>query len=186
MLIHMIPIRGSDPGEQLKRYLQRRSGATDPEKLALDGRPLGMRRKTVLAVIGGALVSAECWIWMLIVPWASRASLGQGTFFGLTVEAAVGLFISIATVAVVLTVAVQLYTEVDTRGIRRPDWAGGKFIPWSSVTQVSTRASPETLQVRAGGKRINLSLLLFSNPAALVALIRRHVPAERLKNISAA
>jgi hypothetical protein len=72
---------------------------------------------------------------------------------------------------------------VDDRGIHRPDWAGGEFIPWTSVTEVSTGASPEALQVRAGEKKINLSLMLYCNPAALVALIRRHVPADRLKNI---
>jgi hypothetical protein len=86
-------------------------------------------------------------------------------------------------VAVIIAAAVLLFTEGDNRGIHRPDWAGGAFIPWSSVTEVSTGASPEVLQVRAGEKKINLSLMLFSDPAALVALIRRHVPADRLKNI---
>jgi hypothetical protein len=77
--------------------------------------------------------------------------------------------ISIA-VAVIIAAAVMLFTEVDSRGIHRPDWAGGDVTPWTSVTQVSIGASPEVLEVRTGQKKINLSLILFSNPAALIAL----------------
>jgi hypothetical protein len=66
---------------------------------------------------------------------------------------------------------------VDSKGIHRSDWAGGDFIPWSSVTGVSTGASPEALTVRAGEKKITLRLMLFCDPSALVALIRRNVPA---------
>jgi hypothetical protein len=130
-----------------------------------------------------ALISLEFWVWTWIVPWFKRAEVWQGTSRGVPTEAAVGLLISIAGVTVVIAAAVQLFTEVDGRGIHRPDWAGGDFIPWTSVTEVSTGASPEVLQVRAREKKINLSLMLFCHPAALVALIRRHVPADRLKNI---
>jgi hypothetical protein len=84
---------------------------------------------------------------------------------------------------VIIAVAVRRFTDVDSRGIRRPDWAGGDFIPWSSVTQVYSGRSPEELHVRAGDKRITLNLMLFRNPAAVVALIRRQVPAERLRDI---
>jgi hypothetical protein len=84
---------------------------------------------------------------------------------------------------VIIAVAVRRFTDVDSRGIRRPDWAGGDFIPWPSVTQVYSGRSPEELHVRAGDKRITLNLMLFRNPAAVVALIRRQVPAERLRDI---
>jgi hypothetical protein len=131
--------------------------------------------------MGCALISGEFWVWTLIVPSFKRAAVWQWPSSPVTAEVGVGLLISIALVTVIIAVAVMLFTEVDSRGIHRPDWAGGEFIPWTSVTQVSTGASPEVLQVRAGEKKINLSLLLFSDPAALVALIRRHVPAERLK-----
>jgi hypothetical protein len=167
----------------LRRYLERRSRGADSERALAEGRPLTMRRRTSLGLMACALVSVEFWMWVLIMPWLKRAGAWQGTNHAEVVPAAVGLVISIALLTVIIAAAVMLFTEVDSRGIHRPDWAGGEFIPWTSVTEVSTGASPEVLQVRAGEKRINLSLMLFSNPAALVALIRRHVPAERLKDI---
>jgi hypothetical protein len=167
----------------LKQYLERRSRGANPERAPGDGRPLAMRRKTSLALMACALVSVEFWVWTLIVPWLKRAGFGQGTNYAEIADAAVGLLISIALVTLILVAAVMLFTEVDSRGIHRPDWVGGEFIPWTSVTQVSTGTSPEVLQVRADRKKINLSLMLFSDPAALVALIRRHVPADRLKDI---
>ena len=170
-------------GDSLKRYLERRSRGADPERASVDGRPLTKRRKTALALMACALVSVEFWVWRLIVPWFKRAGVWQGTNNAVISDGVVGLLISIAAVTVVIAAAVQLFTEVDSRGIHRPDWAGGDFIPWSSVTEVSTAASPEVLRVHAGKKKINLSLMLFCNPAALVALIRRQVPADRLKNI---
>jgi hypothetical protein len=170
-------------GDSLKQYLERRSRGADPERAPVDGRPLAMRRKTSLALMAGSLVGVEFWVWTLIVPWLKRAGFGQGANFTEIADAAVGLLISIALVTVIVAAAVMLFTEVDGRGIHRPDWAGGELIPWTSVTQVSTGASPEVLQVRAGGKKINLSLMLFSDPGALVALIRRHVPGDRLKDI---
>jgi hypothetical protein len=133
--------------------------------------------------MGCALVSLEYWVWTLVVPWLKQARVWQGTSYAGVADAAVGLLISIAAVTVIIVVAVMLFTEVDERGIRRPDWAGGEFIPWTSVTEVSTGGSPEVLQVRAGEKKIGLSVMFYCNPAALVALIRRHVPADRLKNI---
>jgi hypothetical protein len=170
-------------GDSLKQYLERRSRGADPERALVDGHPLVMRRKTSLGLMVCALVSVEFWVWTLIVPWLKQSGFGQRTNYAGIADAAVGLLISIALVTVILAAAVMLFTEVDSRGIHRPDWAGGDFIPWSSVTEVSSGASPEVLQVRAGEKKINLSLMLFSNPAALVALIRRHVAAERLKGI---
>jgi hypothetical protein len=167
----------------LKRYLERRSCGADGESAVVNGRPLTTRRKTTVALMGCALVSLEYWVWTLVVPWLKQARVWEGTSYATIAHAGVGVLISIAAVTVIIVAAVMLFTEVDDRGIHRPDWAGGEFIPWTSVTEVSTGASPEALQVRAGEKRINLSLMLYCNPAALVALIRRHVPADRLKGI---
>jgi hypothetical protein len=168
-------------GDNLKQYLERRHRATGPEVVSGDGRPLSKRRKTTLLVMVSALISLESWVWTLIVPWIKRAGVWQGTSHGVLTGAAVGLLISIAGVTVVIAAAVQLFTEVDSRGIHWPDWAGGDFIPWTSVTEVSTGISPEVLRLRAGKKKITLSLMLFCSPAALVSLIRRSVPADRLK-----
>jgi hypothetical protein len=170
-------------GDNLKQYLERRSRGADPANASADGRPLAMRRRTVLAVMGCAWISAEWWVWTLIVPSFRRAAVWPWPSSPVTADVAVGFLMSIGLVTVIIAVAVMLFTEVDSRGIHRPDWAGGEFIPWTSVTQVSTGASPEVLQVRTGDKKIQLSLMLFADPAALVALIRRHVPADRLKNI---
>jgi hypothetical protein len=140
-----------------------------------------MRRRAVLGLMVCAVISVEWWVWTLIVPWIKQAGVWQGSNYGAFADEAVGLLISVSAVTVIIAAAVMLFTEVDSRGIHRPDWAGGEFIPWTSVTQVSTGASPEVLQVHTSDKKVNLSLLLFSNPAALVALIRRHVPADRLR-----
>ena len=178
----MAYIPRNDRGDSLRRYLERRSCSAEAEQ-AVDGRPLTPRRRTTLALMGCALVSLEYWVWTLVMPWLKQAGVWQGISYPELAGTAVGLLISIGAVTVIIVVAVMLFTEVDDRGIHRPDWAGGEFIPWSSVTQVSTGASPEVLQVRADDKKINLSLMLYCNPAALIALIRRHVPADRLKNI---
>jgi hypothetical protein len=178
----MAYIPRNDRGDSLRRYLERRSCGADPEQ-APGGRPLTTRRKTTLALMGCALVSLEYWVWTLVVPWLKQARVWQGTGYAAMADAGVGLLISIAAVTVIIVAAVMLFTEVDDRGIHRPDWAGGEFIPWTSVTEVSTGATPEVLKVRAGDKKINLSLMLYCNPAALVDLIRRHVPGDRLKNI---
>jgi hypothetical protein len=55
----------------------------------------------------------------------------------------------------------------------------------SSVREVSIAGTKTArfLEVRAGKEKVMLNLLLFCNPAVLVALIRRQVPADRLKNI---
>ncbi|MFL5449731.1 MAG: hypothetical protein ACJ8AY_00900 [Gemmatimonadales bacterium] len=142
-----------------------------------------MRRKTIVPLMVCALISVEYWVWLVIVPWFERAGIWKGPGFGERAHLLVGLVISIAAVTVIIAAAVMLFTEVDSRGIHRPDWAGGEFIPWTSVTRVSIGASPEVLEVRTGQKKINLSLILFSNPAALITLIRRHVPGDRLKNL---
>lgn len=162
-------------------YLERRSCGADAE--AADGRPLSPRRKSTLALMVCALVSLEYWVWTIVVPWLKQARLWHGTSYAGMAYPAVGLLISIAAVTVIIVVAVMLFTEVDDRGIHRPDWAGGEFIPWTSVTEVSTGASPEMLRVRAGDKTINLSPIFYCHPAQLVALIRRHVPADRLKSL---
>jgi len=145
--------------------------------------PLAMRRKQTLGIMVCALISIESWVWLVIVPWFKQAGIWTETGYGEIADLAVGLMISVAAITMIIAAAVMLFTEVDNRGIQRPDWAGGDFIPWTSVTRVSIGASPEMLEVRAGEKKINLSLILFSNPAALVALIRRQVPPDRLKNI---
>ena len=170
-------------GDNLKQYLERRSRGADSGSRAVDGRPLIMRRGTTLALMGGALISGEFWVWTLIVPAFRRAAVWQWPGSPVTPEVAVGLLMSIALVTVIIAAAVMLFTEVDGRGIHRPDWAGGDFIPWSSVTGVSTGASPEALTVRAGKKKVTLSLMLFCDPAALVSLIRNKVPADLLRNI---
>jgi hypothetical protein len=168
-------------GDNLKQYLERRSRGADPESATAAGRPLTMRRRTTLALMGCALISVEFWVWTMIVPAFRRAAVWPWPSSPVSGDMAVGLLMSIALVTVIIAAAVMLFTDVDSRGIHRPDWAGGEFIPWTSVTQVATGASPEALQVRAGEKKITLSLMLFSDPAALVALIRRHVPADRLR-----
>jgi hypothetical protein len=168
-------------GDNLKQYLERRSRGADPASQSADGRPLTKRRNTTLALMVCALISVEFWVWTLIVPALKRGGFGQGTHYAEIADVGVGLLISIAAVTAVIAAAVQLFTDVDSKGIHRPDWAGGDFIPWSSVTVVSTEASPEALTIRAGEKKITLSLMLFCDPSALVALIRRNVPADRLK-----
>jgi hypothetical protein len=167
----------------LKQYLERRSPDADSEHWAVDGRPLTMRRRTTLALMMGALISGEFWVWTLIVPAFRQAADWQWPGSPVTPDVAVGLLMSVALVTVIIAAAVMLFTEVDSRGIHRPDWAGGDFIPWSSVTEVSAGASPEALTVRAGKKKLTLSLMLFCDPAALVSLIRNKVPADRLRNI---
>ena len=142
-----------------------------------------MRRTQTLGIMVCALISIESWVWLVIVPWFQRAGIWKETGHAEIADLAVGLIISSVAVTIIIAAAVMLFTEVDSRGIQRPDWAGGDFIPWTSVTRVSSGASPEMLEVRAGEKKINLSLILFSDPAALVALIRRQVPPDRLKNI---
>ena len=166
----------------MKQYLDRRSQAADPAHALADGRPLAKRRTSTLLVMASALISAEYWVWIVLVPW-SKGVAWQVMNHRLSSGAAFGFLLSVLAVTAILATAVQLFTEVDGRGIHRPDWAGGDFIPWTSVTEVSSGTSPEMLRVRAGEKKINLSLMLFSNPAALVALIRRQVPADRLKGI---
>jgi hypothetical protein len=170
-------------GDNLKQYLERRSRGADPVSPSADGRPLTKRRKTALALMVCALISAEFWVWTLIVPWLKRAGFGEGTNYAKIADVAVGLLISIVAVTVVIAAAVQLFTDVDSRGIHRPHWAGGDFIPWSSVTGVSTAGSPEMLHVRAGRKKIALRLMLFCDPSALIALIRHEVPADRLRDL---
>jgi hypothetical protein len=170
-------------GDNLGQYLERRSPGAVPERRTVDGRPLTMRRRTILALMGGALISVEFWVWTLIVPAFRRAADWQWPSSPVTPDVAVGLLMSVALVTVIIAAAVMLFTEVDDRGIHRPDWAGGDFIPWSSVTGVFTGASPEVLTVRAGKKKVTLSLMLFCDPAALVNLIRNKVPADRLRNI---
>jgi hypothetical protein len=165
----------------LKQYLERRSRGADPERETAAGRPLTMRRRTTLALMGCALISVEFWVWTLIVPAFKRAAVWPWPSSPVTGEVAVALLMSVGLVTVIIAAAAMLFTEVDSRGIHRPDWAGGDFIPWSSVTGVSTGASPEALTLRAGEKKITLSLMLFCDPSALVALIRRNVPADRLK-----
>ena len=170
-------------GDNLRQYLGRRPRGADSERGAVHGRPLTMRRRTALALMGGALISGEFWVWTWIVPAFRRAAGWQWPGSPVTPDVAVGLLMSIALVTVIIAAAVMLFTEVDSRGIHRPDWAGGDFIPWSSVTRVSSGASPEVLTVRAGKKKVTLSLMLFRDPTALVSLIRNKVPADRLRNI---
>jgi alkylation response protein AidB-like acyl-CoA dehydrogenase len=169
-------------GDGLKEYLDRRSRSAEPADAVDDRGPLAKRKKFAVAVMLSALISAEYWVWMVLVP-GSKGAAWHGVGHRLLSGATFGFLLSVLAVTAILATAVQLFTEVDIRGIHRPDWAGGDFIPWTSVTEVSTGASPEVLQVRAGEKKVNLSLMLFSNPAALMTLIRRHVPAERLKGI---
>jgi hypothetical protein len=179
----IVAIIPGNRGDSLKQYLERGSRGAGPQILPADGCPLPMRRRTSVGLMVGALISVEYWVWTLIVPWVKRAGIWQWANYAELADTAVGVVISVALVTFIIAAAVKVFTEVDSRGIHRPDWAGGEFIPWTSVTEVATGASPEVIQVKAGEKKVNLSLLLFSNPAALVALIRHHVPAERLKGI---
>jgi hypothetical protein len=114
-----IPTKPS--GEDLKRYLERRSRGVDPEQVLAGQGPLAMRRKTVAPLMVCALISVECWVWLVIVPWFERAGIWKGTSFAARAHLAVGLVISIAAVAVIIAAAVMLFTEVDSRGIHRPD-----------------------------------------------------------------
>jgi hypothetical protein len=150
----------------------------------IGGGALTMWRKSTLALMGFVLVYGGSRAWTLIGPWFSRVAWYDNNY-RVICEAAVGVMLSAGGLAVMAMVVVQLFTDVDSSGIHRPSWAGGDFIPWSSVTEVSIADTKKALflEVRAGQKKVVLGLRLFCNPAALVALIRRQVPADRLKNI---
>ena len=164
--------------EALQRYLARYSAASEPA--SVQGGPLPMHRRRTLLLMVLAMVGVEWWVWTLIGPWFGQ-TVGQGKAYGLTPSIGMGFLISVLALTVIIAVAVQLFTDVDSRGIHRPDWAGGESIPWTSVTRVSAGRSPEQLQLIAGDRKLNLNLMLFTNPAAVVALIRRHVPGDRLE-----
>jgi len=168
-----------NPRDALQRYLARYPGAgAEPASVQTGPLPMHRGRTVVLMMLG--LLGVEWWVWTLIGPWF-RHTVGQGRAFGVDPAAGLGFLLSILALTVIIAVAVQLFTDLDHRGIHRPDWAGGESIPWTSVTRVSAGRSAEQLQVTAGDRKINLNLMLFTHPAAAVALIRRHVPADRLE-----
>jgi hypothetical protein len=166
----------------LKLRLERYSRGADAEMALVDGRALAMWRKSTLAAVGFVLIFGGSRAWTLIEPWFSRVTWYENEYRTIC-DAAVGLMLSAGGLVVMILVVVELFTDVDGRGIHRPPWAGGDFIPWSSVTKVSVGERARFLEVRAGKKKVMLGLQLFCNPAALVALIRLQVPPDRLKDI---
>lgn len=172
----------NDRKAALQRYLERYPSTGDRQVSAADGRPLPMHRGRTVSVMALAMLGLEWWVWTLLAPRFSPMAGGSPGSW-LFSPAGVAFLLSILALTMIIAVAVRLFTDVDNRGIRLPDWAGGEFIPWTSVTRVSAGRSPEEIQVRAGERKITLNLMLFVDPAGVVALIRRHVPADRLENI---
>jgi hypothetical protein len=119
------------------------SRGADPEMALIDGGALTMWRKSTLALMGFVLVYGGSRAWTLIGPWFSRVAWYDNNY-RVICDAAVGVMLSVGALAVMAMAVAQLFTDVDSRGIHRPSWAGGDFIPWSSVTEVSNRGHKES------------------------------------------
>jgi hypothetical protein len=98
-------------GDDLKQYLDRRSRGAEPADALDDRRPLAKRKTVTLAVMLSALISAEYWVWIVLVPW-SREAAWQGMSYRMLSGAAFGFLLSTLAVTLVLAAGVQLFTDV--------------------------------------------------------------------------
>jgi hypothetical protein len=169
------------PGEMLKLRLEQYTQDVEPE-LAVDGHALTMKRRSIIALMTLVFICGAPWVPELLKPWFDRAGWSEHSA-AKSYDAAMGVLIVVGTLVVMALAMTQLFTQVDGRGIQRPWWVGGNFIPWSSVTEVSVVETGRALVVKAGKRKALLGLPFFCDPSALVTLIRRHVPADRLKGM---
>ena len=159
------------PGEVFARRVEEASEGAAPEIPLVNGASLA-HRTSMCVLLGLASIGLVGVAWVLASdPSRARHLVTREIIFPAHVLVIAGLVIRL------------IFIKVDGEGIHRPGWGGRELIPWASVTRVSVAGMSRAttmLEVRAGETKVCLVLETFRNPAAVLALIRRHVPGSRV------
>ena len=143
---------------------------------------LRRRRVSTLATLIFLVAGAGWWA----APGLANGTRALRSHVGWTdpvvLDAIVNGMLVVLVVVSVIGVAGQLFTEVDTEGVRRPWWVGGKSLRWSDIATARVRPNllATLLELQSNKGRIILALDLFVEPESLLSLVEARCGPGRL------